>query len=95
MSAKLLAMSLNASASSVRGTFQQHVLIDGRHELVTDEPVRLGGQGSGPAPHELLPAGLASCIATTVAAFGRRRARCDGRLKRASSTTSASPGATR
>jgi putative redox protein len=66
-------MSLTASARSVPGTFQQHVLIDGRHELVTDEPVRLGGQGTGPAPHELLPAALASCIATTVAAYGRTK----------------------
>lgn len=66
-------MSLTASARSVRGTFQQHVLIDGRHELVTDEPVRLGGHGTGPAPHELLPAALASCIATTVAAYGRTK----------------------
>jgi hypothetical protein len=58
MSAKLLAMSLIASASSVRGTFQQHVLIDGRDELVTDEPVRLGGQGSGPARTSSFPQAL-------------------------------------
>jgi putative redox protein len=70
---KLSAMGLTASARSVAGTFRQRVLIDGRHELVTDEPVRLGGQGSGPAPHELLPAALASCIATTVAAYGRTK----------------------
>jgi putative redox protein len=49
------------------------VLIDGRHDLTTDEPVRLGGQGNCPAPHELLPAALASCIATTVAAYGRTK----------------------
>jgi putative redox protein len=66
-------MTLIASAASVAGTFQQRVLIDGRHELVTDEPVRLGGQGSGPAPHELLPAALASCIGATVAAYGRTK----------------------
>jgi putative redox protein len=66
-------MGLTASAHSVPGTFQQKVLIDGRHELVTDEPVRLGGQGSGPAPHELLPAALASCIATTAAAYCRTK----------------------
>lgn|SRR5262245_16460635 len=66
-------MTLIATARSVPGTFKQHVLIDGRHELVTDEPVRLGGEGSGPAPHELLPAALASCIATTVAAYGRTK----------------------
>jgi putative redox protein len=73
VAAKLQAMSLIASTRSVPGTFQQKVLIDGRHELTTDEPVRLGGQGSGPAPHELLPAALAACIATTLAAYGRAK----------------------
>jgi putative redox protein len=66
-------MSLIANARSVPGTFQQRVLIDGRHELTTDEPVRLGGQGAGPAPHELLPAALAACICTTLAAYGRTK----------------------
>lgn len=66
-------MSLVASARSVPGTFRQKVLVDGRHELMTDEPVRLGGQGSCPAPHELLPAALASCIGATVAAYGRTK----------------------
>lgn len=70
---KLPPMSLTASSRSVPGTLQQHVLIDGRHEIVTDEPVRLGGQGGCPAPHELLPAALASCIATTVAAYARTK----------------------
>jgi len=72
-SMKLRAMSLTASAHSIPGTFKQRLLIDGRHEVVTDEPVRLGGQGSGPSPHELLPAALAGCIAATIAAYGRTK----------------------
>lgn len=48
-------------------------MIDGRHRITTDEPVRLGGEGLGPAPHELLPAALAACISTTLVAYGRTK----------------------
>jgi putative redox protein len=57
-------MSLTATASSIPGTLRQEVVIDGRHRLITDEPERLGGEGSGPAPHELFPAALAACVST-------------------------------
>ena len=69
----LLAMSLTASARSIPGTLRQQVVIDGRHRLVTDEPVEVGGDGSAPAPHELLPAALASCIATTLVMYARTK----------------------
>jgi putative redox protein len=62
-------MSLTATARSIRGTLRQEVVIDGKHRLITDEPKRLGGDGSGPAPHELLPAALASCISTTLVMY--------------------------
>ncbi|HKT44907.1 MAG TPA: OsmC family protein [Gaiellaceae bacterium] len=48
-------------------------MIDGAHRLVTDEPERLGGEGSGPAPHELLPAALASCVSTTLVMYARTK----------------------
>jgi putative redox protein len=67
-------MSLIASARSVPGRSRQDVLIDGRHHLVTDEPERLGGNGLGPAPHELLPAALAACISTTLVTYARTKA---------------------
>jgi putative redox protein len=66
-------MSLTATARSVPGTLRQDVLIDGRHRLVTDEPERLGGTDAGPAPHELFPAALAACIATTLARYARTK----------------------
>jgi putative redox protein len=66
-------MSLIASSRSVPGTSRQKVLIDGRHRITTDEPVRLGGGGLGPAPHELLPAALASCISTTLVTYARTK----------------------
>jgi putative redox protein len=66
-------MSLTATARSIPGTLRQEVVIDGRHRLITDEPERLGGEGSGPAPHELFPAALASCIATTLVMYARTK----------------------
>lgn len=66
-------MSLTATARSIPGTLRQEVVIDGKHRLITDEPVRLGGEGSGPAPHELFPAALAACISTTLTMYARTK----------------------
>jgi putative redox protein len=66
-------MSLTASARSIGGTLRQDILIDGRHHLVTDEPVEVGGEGSAPAPHELLPASLASCVSTVLVMYARTK----------------------
>jgi putative redox protein len=66
-------MTLFATARSIPGTLRQDVLIDGRHRLITDEPERLGGDGSGPAPHELYPAALAACISTTLVMYARTK----------------------
>jgi putative redox protein len=49
------------------------VVIDGQHRLITDEPERLGGDGSGPAPHELFPAALAACVSTTLVGYARTK----------------------
>jgi putative redox protein len=66
-------MSLTATARSIVGTLRQEVVIDGRHRLITDEPERLGGEGSGPAPHELFPAALAACVSTTLTMYARTK----------------------
>jgi putative redox protein len=66
-------MSLTAIARSIAGTLRQEVLIDGQHRLITDEPARVGGDGSAPAPHELLPAALAACISTTLVMYARTK----------------------
>jgi putative redox protein len=73
-------MSLIASAHSTGDTLRHDVLIDGRHRLVTDEPSRLGGDDRGPAPHELLPAALAACIATTIRTYARTKGWTVGEL---------------
>jgi putative redox protein len=64
-------MSLTATSRSIRGTLRQEIVIDGKHRLITDEPESVGGDGSAPAPHELLPAALASCISTTLVMYAR------------------------
>lgn len=66
-------MSLTATSRSIPGTLRQEVVIDGKHLLITDEPVEVGGEGSAPAPHELLPAALASCVSTTLVIYARRK----------------------
>ncbi len=66
-------MSLTATARSIPGTLRQDVLIDGKHHLVTDEPEAVGGEGSAPAPHELVPAALASCISTVLVMYARTK----------------------
>lgn len=66
-------MSLTATARSIPGTLRQQVVIDGTHRLVTDEPEHVGGEGSAPAPHELLPAALAACISTTLVMYARTK----------------------
>jgi len=66
-------MSLYATAHSSCDTLRQEVLISGRHRLVTDEPIRLGGTDQGPAPHELLPAAVAACVVTTIRMYARTK----------------------
>ncbi len=66
-------MSLSATARSIPGTLRQEVVIDGQHRLITDQPERLGGDGSGPSPHELFPAALAACVTVTLVQYARTK----------------------
>lgn len=66
-------MSFTASARRIGGTLRHEVDVNGRHTIITDEPESLGGTDTGPAPHELLPASLASCISTVIALYAQRK----------------------
>ena len=66
-------MNLTATARSIAGTLRQEVVIDGQHRLITDQPESLGGDGSGPSPHELFPAALAACVTVTLVQYGRTK----------------------
>jgi len=74
-------MGLTATATSTGDTLRQEILIDGRHRLATDEPEQLGGTDTGPAPHELFPAALAGCIATTMRMYARAKGWQLGRIE--------------
>lgn len=62
-----------ATARSIAGTLRHEVDVNGRHTIVTDEPERLGGTDTGPAPHELMAAMLAACASTMIVLYARRR----------------------
>lgn len=66
-------MPMTASARRIGDTLRHEVDVNGRHVILTDEPERLGGTDEAPAPHELLPATLASCISTMVAMYAQNR----------------------
>jgi len=66
-------MGMTATARRRGDGLRHEVDVNGRHTIVTDEPERLGGTDSGPAPHELLAATLASCVATMMAMYAQNR----------------------
>jgi putative redox protein len=66
-------MGMTATARRRGDGLRHEVDVNGRHTIVTDEPERLGGTDSGPAPHELLAATLASCVATMIAMYAQNR----------------------
>jgi putative redox protein len=51
----------------------QHLIEIGPHRLATDVPAELGGEDSGPEPHDLLAAALGACTALTVTMYARRK----------------------
>jgi len=66
-------MTFTASARPINGTLQHEIDVNGRHMIITDEPEDLGGADTGPAPHELLAAAVASCVSTMIVLYAQRR----------------------
>jgi putative redox protein len=67
-------MALHATARRIAGTLRHDVVLgSGRHVIYTDEPREVGGGDTAPSPHELLPASLASCVATTIEMYATRK----------------------
>jgi len=64
-----------APGVTVRGSaadFSQEITV-GNHHLQADEPVRSGGNDTGPSPYEFLLAGLGACTSMTVGMYARRK----------------------
>jgi putative redox protein len=74
-------MGMTATATPVDGTLRHEVDVNGRHMIVTDEPIRLGGTDAGPTPHELLPAILAACASTMIMTYANARGLKLGELR--------------
>lgn len=53
--------------------YANEVHLEGRHELVVDEPAEKGGTDTGPRPTELLGSSLAGCIAITMEMYAERK----------------------
>ena len=66
-------MTMTATARPIDGTLRHEIDVNSRHTITTDEPAKLGGSDTAPAPHELLPAILASCVSTMITLYARTR----------------------
>jgi putative redox protein len=66
-------MAMTATARSNGLALRHEIDVNGRHTIVTDEPTCDGGTDRGPAPHELLPAMVASCVSTMIVLYARNR----------------------
>jgi uncharacterized OsmC-like protein len=53
-------------------SFKQEIVV-GKHNLVADEPISVGGSDEGPGPYDYLLAALGTCTAMTVGLYARRR----------------------
>lgn len=66
-------MTMTANAACTAGALRNDIDVNGRHTIATDVPEKLGGNDTAPAPHELLPAMIASCVSTMIGLYAKAR----------------------
>lgn len=63
-------MQVTTTRGNANLQFQLHI---GKHQILTDVPEAIGGDDSGPEPHDILAAALAACTALTVTLYAKRK----------------------
>jgi putative redox protein len=62
-----------------QGRYQSSIAV-GRHRLIADEPVAVGGLDSGPSPYDYLSIALGTCTAITLRVYAEHRKLTLGRV---------------
>jgi putative redox protein len=65
-------MSTSAVITSTGTNYVHNINVSG-FDLVADEPMRMGGQGKGPAPYDYYVAALAACTAITLRMYAEKK----------------------
>ncbi|EGP09475.1 hypothetical protein CSIRO_1015 [Bradyrhizobiaceae bacterium SG-6C] len=60
--------------SETRASKLQKVIAAGRHRILADEPVDVGGMDSGPGPYDFLLGALGACTSMTMRLYAERKA---------------------
>ena len=62
------------AVASIQGNGYATTLASGKHILIADEPIDLGGTDKGPTPGDYLRMALASCTSITLRMYANRKA---------------------
>ncbi|MBF5090658.1 OsmC family protein [Novosphingobium sp. NBM11] len=63
---------VHGTAHIGKDRYRTEIEVDG-HRIVADEPPALGGANAGPAPYDLILAGLGACTAITLRMYADRK----------------------
>jgi putative redox protein len=61
------------TVSETRATKLQNVIAAGRHRVLADEPVEVGGHDTGPGPYDFLLGALGACTSMTMRLYAERK----------------------
>lgn len=64
---------MSVTVNTLSSSPYRHVIeVDDKHQLFTDLPAELGGEGSAPDPHDYFDAALGACKALTVRLYAKQ-----------------------